>query len=358
MIIKKIIINNFKNISFTEIEPTQKINIINGQNAQGKTNLIEAIWLFTGMKSFRGSKDAELIKFGQEKCNIQLEFFSEGIEKQAEIVVKDKKEIFLNQKKLKNGSDIAGEFNAVVFNPNDLLIISGSPKERRKFLDICIGQIYQKYINILKEYTRAVKQRNNLLKESIKDSTIEFLIEDFEKIIVSQGKKIIDYRKRYIDLLKQEAIKIYNGISGNKEILEIEYLSSVFENFQHELILARKTDKFKGITSVGPHRDDIIFKINGQNAKEFSSQGQKRSIALSLKLAEAKIIEKIIGESPIILLDDVLSELDKNRRNFILNEISNKQVFISCCEEDNFKELKNGKIFEVKEGSIEKCIYI
>lgn len=352
MIINKLKIENFRNIENAEILPFSEINIISGENAQGKTNLIEAIWFFTGAKSFRGIKDSEAVKKGCEKAKISIDFEARGIERKAEIEIKDKKQAKIDGKALNIPSLLAGNFNCVVFSPNDLNFVSGAPQLRRRFLDTAIGQLYPKYIDVLREYTRAVKQRNNILKDSIKDGSLIFLIEDFEEIISREGKKIIDYRLRYIELLKKYATEIYSGISDNKEIFQIEYENTVKDNFLEELKKSRENDKFRGITSIGPHRDDIIFKINDFPSREYASQGQKRSIALSLKLAEAEIINKTAGEQPVILLDDVMSELDKGRQNYILNKIKGRQVFITCCEEENFAELEKGNIFRIKNGEI------
>ena len=352
MIINKLKIENFRNIENAEILPFSEINIISGENAQGKTNLIEAIWFFTGAKSFRGIKDSEAVKKGCEKAKISIDFVARGIERKAEIEIKEKKQAKIDGKVLNAPSLLAGNFNCVVFSPNDLNFVSGAPQLRRRFLDTAIGQLYPKYIDVLREYTRAVKQRNNILKDSIKDGSLIFLIEDFEEIISREGKKLIDYRLRYIELLKKYATEIYSGISDNKEILQIEYESTVKDNFLEELKKSRENDKFRGITSIGPHRDDIIFKINDFPSREYASQGQKRSIALSLKLAEAEIINKTAGEQPVILLDDVMSELDKGRQNYILNKIKGRQVFITCCEEENFAELEKGNIFRIKNGEI------
>ncbi len=352
MKIKNIEIKNFRNIENLNLKPNDEINIISGENAQGKTNLIEAIWFFTGAKSFRGIKDIEAIKKDKEKANIKIDFFAGNIENNAEIEIKEKRKAKLNGKNLSSATLLAGNFNSVVFSPDDLYFVSGAPTLRRKFIDIAIGQIYPKYIEILKEYARAVKQRNNILKESIKDGSLLFLIEDFENIIANEGTKIINYRKKYLNLLKEKAEKIYSGISEEKEELTIKYESTVKENFLKELKEARQNDRFKGITSIGPHRDDIIFEINNMNAKEFASQGQKRSIALSIKLAEAEIIKDITNRQPIVLLDDVMSELDKKRQNYILNKIKGIQVFITCCDEENFKNLNDGKIIKIKNGEI------
>ena len=352
MIVKKIEIKDFRNIESINLSPSSEINIISGENAQGKTNLIEAIWFFTGAKSFRGIKDNEAVRKNKEKAKIKIEFFSESIENTAEIEIKDKKTAKYNGKSLKSASYLAGNFYCVVFSPDDLNFVSGSPSLRRRFIDIAIGQLYPKYIEILREYNRAVKQRNIILKDSIRDGSLIFLLDDFEKIIANEGKKIIDYRKKYLEYLKNTATEIYSGISEQKEILDIKYKSTVETDFKEELKIARETDKFRGITSIGPHRDDINFKINDLNAREFASQGQKRSIALSLKLAEAEIIKKITDKQPVILLDDVMSELDKSRQNYILNKIKGVQVFITCCDEENFNILENGNIIRIKNGAI------
>ncbi len=352
MIVKNIEIKDFRNIENINLTPSSEINIISGENAQGKTNLIEAIWFFTGSKSFRGIKDSEAIKKTKEKAKLKIEFISGSIENTAEIEIKEKKSAKLNGKTLNSPSALAGNFKCVVFSPDDLNFVSGAPSLRRRFIDIAIGQLYPNYIDVLREYTRAVKQRNNILKDSIKDGSLTFLLDDFEKIIAKEGKKIIDYRKRYIEYLKKTATEIYSGISEQKEFLEVEYESTVKNDFEEELKIARESDKFRGITSIGPHRDDIIFKINSLPSREFASQGQKRSIALSIKLAEAEIIKKITDEQPVILLDDVMSELDKSRQNYILNKIKGVQVFITCCDEENFSILENGNIIKIKNGAI------
>ncbi len=353
MIIKKIILKNFRNIGFMEIEPCEKINIICGKNAQGKTNIVEAIWLFTGAKSFRSAKDIEMKKFCCEKSKAEIEFSAYGINKKAKIEIREKKTAELDEKKLALSSMLAGNFYAVVFSPEDISLVKDSPSYRRKFLDTAIGQLYPKYIDYLKKYIRAVRQRNNILKDSIKDSTLNFLIEDFEKSIAEYGEKIIKYRINFIKKLSEYAPHIYSGISGQKEKFEIFYLPSFKEeNLAEALRKNRREDSFRGTTSVGPHRDDIVFKIDKNDARNFASQGQQRSVSLCLKLAEAEIINEITGEKPVILLDDVMSELDKGRQEYILNHIKEKQVFLTCCEKSHFEKLKEGKIFNIKDGEI------
>ena len=328
------------------------MNVICGENAQGKTNIIEALWLFSGAKSFRNSKDQELIKFGENVAKISAQFDMLGVQNDVSIKINDKKTAYLNEKKLSNTSNLAGKYNAVVFSPTDLNLVTDGPEKRRRFLDIAIGQLYPNYIEILRNYSRAIMQRNKIIKDYRYDKTISIMLDVFETEIVDMGNKIINYRKNYIEVLNKYVSDIYNGISSGKEKIEIFYISKNdtlnIENIKN----SREKDMFTSTTSIGPHRDDIIFKINGIDARSFGSQGQKRSVALSLKLAGAEVIKEVCGEYPICLLDDVMSELDENRQNYILNHIRNWQSFITCCDTSNIKNLKNGKVIKIKGGEV------
>ena len=352
MNIKKIEIQNFRNISDISLEFDKEINVICGENAQGKTNIIEALWLFSGAKSFRNTKDTEFIKFGQSRAKIYTEFNMLGVENSAQIVFDDKKTAFLNEKKLPNTSSLAGKFNAVVFSPTDLTLVTDGPDKRRRFIDTAIGQLYPNYIEILRSFSRAVMQRNKIIKDYRYDKTLSVMLDVFEAEIVEMGNKIINYRKKYISVLNNYVSKIYNGISCGKENIEIFYISKN-EVLDNEILkFSRENDMFNSTTSVGPHRDDINFNINDISARSFGSQGQKRSVALSLKLAGAEVIKEITGEYPICLLDDVMSELDENRQNYILNHIRNWQSFITCCDTSNIKNLKEGKIIKIRNGGV------
>ena len=343
---------NFRNLKDIEIIPCDEMNVICGENAQGKTNLLESIWLFTGAKSFRTSKDNLFVQIGKEKASCELKFISEGIEKEALIEISEKRKASLNQNKLSSPSKLAGNFNAIIFSPNDLRLLTDGPAVRRKFLDTAIGQIYPNYIEILKKYMRGVIQRNKIIKELKYDSTLSLMLDIFEEEIANNGTKIIEYRKNYINKLNKYLPQVYSGISQGKEKLETFYIKKESENLKEALLNSRKEDMFSGVTSIGPHRDDIEFKINGISAKNFGSQGQKRSVALSVKLAEAEVIKENVGECPVFLLDDVMSELDPNRQDFILNHIKGMQTFLTCCDPSNLKNLKAGKIFTVKDGVV------
>lgn len=353
MKIKKLEIQNFRNISSLNLEFDPEINVICGENAQGKTNIIEAIWLFSGAKSFRNTKDTEFIKFGEKRAKIYTEFDMLGVQNQAQIIFDDKKTAFLNEKKLANTSNLAGKYNAVVFSPTDLTLVTDGPDKRRRFLDTAIGQIYPNYIEILRNYSRAVMQRNKIIKDYRYDKTISIMLDVFEAEIVDMGNKIISYRKKYIDILNKYVSKIYEGISNGKEIIKISYIFKSGEILDIEkLKISREIDMFTSTTSVGPHRDDISFNINNISARSYGSQGQKRSVALSLKLAGAEVIKEISGEYPICLLDDVMSELDEGRQNYILNHIRNWQSIITCCDTSNIKNLKEGKVIKIKDGEV------
>ena len=352
MIVKNIYLDNFRNYKSQKIELSNGKNIFFGLNGQGKTNIIEALWLFSGAKSFRNSKDQELIKFGENGAKISAQFDMLGVQNDVSIKINDKKTAYLNEKKLSNTSNLAGKYNAVVFSPTDLNLVTDGPEKRRRFLDIAIGQLYPNYIEILRNYSRAIMQRNKIIKDYRYDKTISIMLDVFETEIVDMGNKIINYRKNYIEVLNKYVSDIYNGISSGKEQIEIFYISKNdtlnIENIKN----SREKDMFTSTTSIGPHRDDIIFKINGIDARSFGSQGQKRSVALSLKLAGAEVIKEVCGEYPICLLDDVMSELDENRQNYILNHIRNWQSFITCCDTSNIKNLKNGKVIKIKGGEV------
>lgn len=346
-------LKNFRNLETVNIEPCDGMNVICGENAQGKTNLLESIWLFTGAKSFRGSNDKDFVRFGETKAECGITFFAEGIEKEAAIEVIERRTAFISGKKIKSPSVLAEYFKAIVFSPIDLRLVSEGPNIRRRWIDTAIGLLYPVYIDILKKYVRAVTQRNRILKDSKNNLPGYEMLDVFEKEIAENGLKIIKYRKRYIEIISEFIPSLYEDLSQGKEKLEIRYINSFEgENFLELLRKKRKEDIFSSKTSVGPHRDDLDFKINGISARIYGSQGQKRSVALSLKLAEAEVIKQKTGEFPICLMDDVMSELDPLRQNFVLNQIKGMQTFLTCCDPENVKNLSVGKKFTVNEGAV------
>ncbi len=353
MIIKNVSIKNFRNIKDVSFSPDEKMNVFYGPNAQGKTNLLEAIWLFTGAKSFRGAKDSEFIRFGEKEAYVKTEFLKDGALLDCEMKISERRKAYLNGNSLSSPGSLAGNFCAIVFSPQDISLIKDGPSVRRRFLDTAIFQIYPKYVEIMRKYTRAVQQRNAAVKDLYYHADLASLIDVFDGEIVENGRKIIEYRKKYIDSLKEIVPKIYSGISENKEFLDISYsLNCSAELLEERLRAARREDMKSGVTSVGPHRDDIEFSINGISARLYGSQGQKRSVALSLKLAEAEILNLKTGSRAVALLDDVMSELDPARQDYVLNHIRDWQVFITCCDPSNTKNLSAGRIFKIENGEI------
>lgn len=353
MLIKKVSASGFRNLYPFSIEPDSKMNVICGENAQGKTNLLEALWLFTGAKSFRTNKDSELCSLESKKSRVNMIFSSNGTENEAVIEIENRRKAAFNGKKLSSASALAGNFCAIVFSPDDLSLISGSPEKRRRFLDVAISQIYPKYLETLRRYMRALSQRNYLLKE-IKAGKGSFsLIEPFEQELAAAGTTIIRYRIRYLQLAEEFITEIYKGISSYKESFRIKYLPVCTpENLEQRLKDTRSEDLISGFTSVGPHRDDLDFLIDELSVRNYGSQGQKRSVALALKLSEAEVLKKITGEYPVALLDDVMSELDPARQNYVLNHISKLQVFITCCDPANISNLSAGTVYKIESGKI------
>ncbi len=358
--------NNYRNIKNIELYPCENVNIIYGENAQGKTNLLEGIWLFTGCRSFCGSKEQDFIKFDNSFASLELDFFGNCRQQCAKIKVEDKRKAELNGVSLPSASRLIGEFFAVVFAPTHLSLIKEGPAQRRKFLDIALSQLKPRYANALSQYNRAVLQRNALLKDITYHSELLDTLEVWDEKLCSIGAIIIAERIKYIQKLEPFIEKIYGGLSNGKEVMKASYQSQLeFESktekdlkqeFLQQLKLSRKQDIISGNTSTGPHRDDLKIEINGLLARNFGSQGQQRSCALALKLSEAEIIKSITGQQPVALLDDVMSELDSIRQDYILNHIKGRQVFITCCEPSTLLKMSGGKAFEIKEGAI--CTYI
>lgn len=365
MIIKKLIIENYRNIEKIEIIPDERINVIYGENAQGKTNLIEAIFIFCGSRSFRGNKDNELVKIGKEenkKTKLACDFSTNYDEYCGKINIENKRYCKLNDVFLKSPSEMAEKFPVVVFSPKDLDLVKDGPEERRRFIDNSLFQLRISYGELLKNYKHALEQRNAILK-NIKNATDkEENLDIWDLSLSKAGSRIIFQREKYVEKLSIYANEFFCGLSNEKEKLDLSIDKTVLcdtnnvldieKNILEAMNESRKKDISWGFTSVGPHRDDLNIQINGMSAKSFGSQGQQRSGALAIKMGEAHIINEVFEEKPIILLDDVLSELDEKRQSFILNNIDEFQVFITCCDAENVLRLKKGKKFHICKGKI------
>ena len=356
---------NFRNLERAEISPHGEMNIIYGENAQGKTNLIESIWMMTGFYSFRARKNIQLIRSGADEAKIVSQFYSHGREQTAEMLINQKKELTLNGVKEDSPRAMMGSFYAVVFSPSTLGIVKEGPSERRKLLDIALSLMKPNYALIMSKYIRALNQRNNLFKKlGEKSRNSRFYFEPWEEELIRLGTKIVKYRLDYIDELEAAASEIYRDMSSGREDFTFRYdfqpenadPDAISEKLRQNMDRSWESDLKKLYTTCGPHADDLIMTLNGNEAKIYGSQGQQRSCALAIKLAEASMIEKTAGEAPVVLLDDVMSELDEKRQSFILNYLDNRQVFITCCEPSTLLRKERGKIFEVTAGEVKEMV--
>lgn len=368
MIFRKIYLKNFRNIEEMELLPGEKVNIICGENAQGKTNLMEALWLFTGAKSFRQTKDSEFIRFGEEKANLKAEFFSENREQNAEISFSPSKSLKKNGIDIKSSAEYAGTIGGVVFSPSHMNLFRDGPKERRRLIDTSLCQLYPKYLSVLADYKKVLDQRNTVLKDARYHSGLIDMIDIYDEQLARLGGTIIRTRVSYCESLNKKAAEIYKGMSGAREEFFAEYITTVLsedehadssmstadfaQKFYYALQNSRNYDFEHGSTSVGPHRDDLEVTLDKMPVRSFGSQGQQRSCILSLKLGEAKMLGEAMGEPPLILLDDVMSELDSLRRDYILNSIGESQIFLTCCDKELFSGLEEGKVFIMQKGSL------
>ena len=352
MIIKNLYLTNFRNYENEKIEFSPKTNIIYGKNGQGKTNIIEAIYYFQSGKSFRSLRENEIINFGKPYSKIEAEFESGGQTDSSYIFVSDKKSIKLKGVQIEKLSELIGVYSMVIFTPDFLSLIKDGPGERRKFLDSFISQIKPSYFKNLISYYRVLKQRNNLLKSGNKN--IAETMDIWEEKLASIGVEICKMREKAIEKINETVNNI--GKDDEKtEFIKLKYSPSIKgdykdkENFKNELFSSRQRDIEKGMTQQGPHRDDFEIFMNDINIKKFGSQGQMRSCVLKLKLSECDIIKEKTGEEPILLLDDILSELDVERRKFFIEKIKDKQVIITCTDKE-FAYDGKGSYFSIEDG--------
>ena len=355
MWIKKIKINNFRNYKQQEIVLEENINIFYGENAQGKTNIIEAIFLGSMGKSFRAKKDKEMIRLEMEKAEIEIEYQKSDRDGKIKIEVSNKKTIFLNGIKLKKLSELLGNINIVIFTPEDINILKGGPQNRRRFLDIMISQLKPNYMYEINLFIKNLEQRNNYLRQIREEKKDENLLDVWDEKLAEYATIVFQYRNEYIKKISQKIKKIHGEITDEKEEIEIEYQSECKTKEEYLKILKerRKLDILKGFTTKGIHRDDFVIYINKKQIDIYGSQGQHRTAILSLKLAELNIVREEIGENPILLLDDFMSELDEKRIYNFLNKIENTQVVITVTKKLEVENKKN-LIYNVEEGNVKK----
>ena len=342
MWIKKIKIKNFRNYKEEEINLEKNINIFYGENAQGKTNIIESIFLCSFGKSFRAKKDIEMIKLNEENAIVEIEYEKSDREGKIKIELGNKKNIYLNGIKIKKLSELLGNLNIVIFTPDDINILKGGPQNRRRFLDIMISQLRPNYMHILNLYLKTIEQRNKYLRQIKEENRDENLIEIWDEKLAEYAIKICEYREEFLNKIIEKIKKIHKNITNGKEEIKLEYITECKDKEKYLKILKerRKLDIIKGFTTKGVHRDDFVIYINKKEINIYGSQGQNRTAMLSLKLAELQVINDEIGEYPILLLDDFMSELDKNRRKNFLENIENTQVIITGTEKLDIENLK------------------
>lgn len=369
MICKSVEFSNFRNIENEKIEFEQGINVIHGENAQGKTNILEGIYIFARGKSFRAFKDRELVRFGCDSAIAKLSFEKKDGENElgVEIPKNGTKRFYKNKIRAEKTSDIIGDFRAVLFCPSHLGIIKDSPSVRRRFLDVAISQLRPIYIKMLAKYNNVMEQRNAILKlEYDKRVQYENMLEVYSDELSSLCADIADMRIDYIKKLNYWTGIFFEEMMKGKETPKITYETNAKENdFEsreslknryYGLLRDNLEREYKnGATLFGIHKDDLKIELNGRDARFYSSQGQSRSLALAMKMAEGEISREYTGEYPVFLFDDVLSELDENRRKFILSKIEKRQVIITSCEPLDFKELEGTHFVEIKNGK-RKCI--
>ena len=358
MIIKSLELADYRNYEELVIHFDRGTNILIGDNAQGKTNILEAIYVAATTKSHKGSKDAEMIHFEREEGHIRLILEKNGVSTRIDMHLRKNKSkgIAVDGNKLKKAADLLGLCNVVLFSPEDLSIIKDGPSERRRFVDMELCQLDSFYLYNLNNYNKIVNQRNKLLKDMIMNSSLQETLSIWDMQLVSFGSKMIERRILFVEQLNEIIYEIHRKLTGGREEIRIVYEPNVsMEDFERKLKTSQMRDIKAKITSVGPHRDDFCFMVDGIDIRKYGSQGQQRTAALSLKLAEIELVKKITGDTPILLLDDVLSELDCKRQNQLLGSIGEIQTIITCTGMEEFvnNRFEIDRIFKVCEGKAE-----
>lgn len=357
MYIESLELNNFRNYKTLSINFDKGTNILYGDNAQGKTNILEAIYVGGTTKSHKGSKDRDIIYFDEEESHIRMKIHKDIMDYQIDMHLKKNKTkgIAINGIPIRRASELFGVVNLVFFSPQDLNIIKDGPGERRRFIDFELGQLDSIYLDDLINYNKCLNQRNRLLKDAYFQPSLLSTIDVWDEQLVHFGTKIIKRRISFIKDLNEIITPIHKKLTGGKEDIYLSYEPNVSEeSYRQQLIKCRENDYKLKTTSVGPHRDDLCVTVNDIDIRKYGSQGQQRTAALSLKLSEIDLVKQVIKDTPVLLLDDVLSELDSNRQNYLLSSIKDIQTIITCTGLDDFveKQFEVNKVFHVVAGGI------
>ena len=357
MIIKSLELADFRNYDSLHINFSKGTNILYGDNAQGKTNILEAIYLSATTKSHKGSKDKDIVNFDKEEAHIRTYLEKDSMEIRVDMHLRKNKTkgIAIDGQKIKKAAELLGLLNVVFFSPEDLSIIKNGPAERRRFVDMELCQLDQFYLYNLNHYNKIVNQRNKLLKDMYFNPSLRETLNIWDSQLVSFGSKIIERRKLFVEQLNDIIYDIHNKLSGGKEELKVKYEPDVeIADYEQNLLMCQDKDVKLKQTTVGPHRDDFCFMVKDVDIRKFGSQGQQRTAALSLKLSEIELVKKIANENPVLLLDDVLSELDSHRQNYLLSTIGDIQTIITCTGLDEFvnNRFEIDKVFQIENGKI------
>ena len=363
MRVTELTFEGFRNLHPGRWTPDEGVNILYGDNAQGKTNLLEACWLFTGGRSFRGAKDSEMVQFGADAAKLAMTFEAGHREQEAAITIRQRRSVTLNGVTLPSAAKLAGTFCGVVFSPAHLSLIKDGPDGRRRFIDAAYCQLKPAYVGALTDFQKALTQRNALLKQCKEmggGADVNELLDLWDHTLAACGARLTMARRHYVRRLEPIATEIYRGLSAGREDFHVAWDTPVTAEALPEMAAqwleafrqARRADMAVGFSTVGPHREDLRVLIEGKEARSYGSQGQQRSAVLALKLAEATLLEEVTAEKPVAFLDDVMSELDTSRQDYILNHIEGWQVFITCCEPSAALKDTAAKVFNVKQGVI------
>lgn len=359
MVIKSLKLKNYRNYELLDLTFDPKTNILYGDNAQGKTNILEALYLSGTTKSHRGTKDRDLIQFGFDESHLETIVEKRGISFQIDMHLKKNspKGIAVNKIPIRKASELFGIIHFVFFSPEDLNIIKDGPSARRRFIDLELSQLDKVYLSNLSNYNRIINQRNSLLKDIYRKENLLETLDIWDMQLVEYGTKVMENRRKFVERVNKIISDIHYKLTGGKENITITYEDSVGSlTLEQALKRNRERDIRMKSTSVGPHRDDLCFMSNGLDIRKFGSQGQQRTAALSLKLSEIELVKELIRDTPVLLLDDVLSELDKHRQNYLLDSIHDIQTVITCTGLDEFvnHRFSINKIFHVKNGQVAK----
>ena len=365
MIIKSLELSDFRNYESLSVHFDKGVNILYGDNAQGKTNILEAIYVSATTKSHKSSKDKDIINFDKEEAHIRTYLEKDEIETRVDMHLRKNKTkgIAIDGVKIKKAAELLGLLNVVFFSPEDLSIIKNGPSERRRFIDMELCQLDNFYLYNLNNYNKIVNQRNKLLKDLYYNPSLKDTLSIWDSQLVSFGSKIIERRIQFIEQINSIINDIHSNLSGGKEFLRIEYEpDTLIDIYEEELNKSQEKDIKLKQTTVGPHRDDISFMVKRKDEekeidiRKYGSQGQQRTAALSLKLSEIELVRKVTKDTPVLLLDDVLSELDSNRQNYLLNSIGDIQTIITCTGLDEFvnHRFEINKLFKVTNGIVEE----